>query len=112
MTLLLPEQAAGYVNLGAAYDQLEKYSQAVEVLTKAVKPIGQTQNPADEHYQSAEFSVRRRFKSPIAKELVARLSFFTLRHRRCPAQTDFHPPENQPLTQHSFASDHFRSASC
>ena len=37
MTLLAPEQSAGFVNLGAAYNQLAKYSQAVEVLTKANK---------------------------------------------------------------------------
>lgn len=37
MTLLLPEQSAGFVNLGAAYNQLGKFSQAVEVLAKAVK---------------------------------------------------------------------------
>lgn len=37
LTLLMPEQAVGFVNLGAAYNQLEKYSQAVEVLAKAVK---------------------------------------------------------------------------
>ena len=37
MTLLRPEQAAGFVNLGAAYNQLGKFSQAVEVLSKAVR---------------------------------------------------------------------------
>ncbi len=37
MTLLAPEQSAGFVNLGAAYNQLEKSSQAVDVLAKAVK---------------------------------------------------------------------------
>lgn len=37
MTLLAPEQTAGFVNLGAAYNQLEQSSQAVDVLTKAVK---------------------------------------------------------------------------
>lgn len=37
LTLLLPSQAIGYVNLGAAYNQLEKYTQAVEVLVKAIK---------------------------------------------------------------------------
>ena len=37
MTLLAPEQSAGFVNLGAAYNQLAKYPQAVDVLAKAVK---------------------------------------------------------------------------
>lgn len=37
MTLLAPEQSSGFVNLGAAYNQLEKFSLAVDVLTKAIK---------------------------------------------------------------------------
>jgi tetratricopeptide (TPR) repeat protein len=36
-TLLAPKQLTGYVNLGAAYNQLKKFGQAVETLTKAVK---------------------------------------------------------------------------
>lgn len=36
LTLLLPDHAAGYVNLGAAYNQLGKHPQAVEVLSKGM----------------------------------------------------------------------------
>lgn len=37
MTLLVPEQSSGFVNLGAAYNQLQKSTQAVDVLAKAIK---------------------------------------------------------------------------
>lgn len=62
MTLLLPEQPAGYVNLGAAYNQLEKYAQSVEVLIKAVKL-----NPTAAAYYNLGLAHRALKNLPSAK---------------------------------------------
>ncbi len=62
LTLLMPEQAVGYVNLGAAYNQLEKHSQAVEVLAKAVKL-----NPTAAAYHNLGLAHRHLKNLPSAK---------------------------------------------
>lgn len=62
MTLLLPEQAAGFVNLGAAYNQLEKYSQAVDVLAKAM-----SLNPTAAAYYNLGLAHRHLKNLPSAK---------------------------------------------
>jgi tetratricopeptide (TPR) repeat protein len=62
LTLLLPEQAVGYVNLGAAYSQLEKYTQAIEVLAKAVKL-----NPTAAAYHNLGLAHRNLKNLPSAK---------------------------------------------
>lgn len=62
LTLLLPEQAVGYVNLGAAYNQLEKYTQAIEVIAKAVKL-----NPTAAAYHNLGLAHRNLKNLPSAK---------------------------------------------
>lgn len=62
LTLLLPEQAVGFVNLGAAYNQLEKYPQAVEVLSKGVKL-----NPTAAAYHNLGLAHRNLKNLPSAK---------------------------------------------